>query len=208
MSAEDELLYSVRERLAGRRPTPVWQEVVAPESLRPASVLLPLYSEGGEAGILFVRRSDHLGKHAGQIAFPGGGRDPLEDDLHCALREAREEVGLEPEEVEILGSLDPRPTITGYLVSPFVGRLRRWPLPLVPDPSEVASIFTVPVERLVAPGVLRVASLEGRRDISFFDVGEDVIWGATARILRDFLELVLDRPLEASGEVPWEKVRW
>lgn len=211
MNDGDELLASARAKLARHVPGNEAEELadlVDPTRLRPASVLLPLYEAGSEAGVLFVRRSDHLGKHAGQIAFPGGGRDRWEDDLQCALREAREEVGLDPGDVEILGALDRRPTVTGYLVSPFVGLLRRWPIDLVPDPSEVASIFTVPLERLVEPGVLRVASLEGRREIDFFDVGDDVIWGATARILREFLELVLGRPLEAGHEIPWDKVRW
>lgn len=213
MRERDDLLASLREKLerirSNDRGLPdEMKGIVDPSTLRPASVLLPVYRAGSGSGIVFLRRSDHLGKHAGQIAFPGGGRDPCEDDVSCALREAREEVGLDPGEVEILGPLRRLPTVTGYVVSPFVGLLRRWPLPLVPDPSEVESIFTVPIERLVEPGVLRVATLEGSREINFFDVGDDVIWGATAHILRGFLELALGKPLEAGHEIPWDKVRW
>ena len=177
-------------------------------AMRRASVLAPFFVDGGEPGVVLVQRSDRLGKHAGQIAFPGGGRDACEDDLACALRESREEIGLPPEEVEILGRLATRPTRTGYLVSPFVGRLRRWPIPLRADPGEVASILTVPVGRLIEPGVLREATLAPGRTLNFFDVGEHVIWGATARMLREILELGLGRRLQPRGEVPWEKVRW
>lgn len=179
--------------------------------LRPASVLVPLFEHEGEPGVLLLRRSDHLGKHAGQIAFPGGGRDACEDDLACALRESHEEVGLAPDAVEILGRLDRYATITSYLVSPYVGWLRRWPLELVPNPAEVAQILTVPIARLVEPGTLRVAMLErggAARAVNFFAVDDHVIWGATARMLRQLLELALGRPLEPSGEVPWDKVRW
>jgi 8-oxo-dGTP pyrophosphatase MutT (NUDIX family) len=169
---------------------------------------VPIFEEAGEAGVVLVRRSDHLGKHAGQIAFPGGGRDPCEDELAAALRESQEEVGLPPDEVDIVGRLDRYSTITGYLVSPFVGRLRRWPLELVPDPGEVAEILAVPIRKLVEPGALSTAELGTGRTINFFEVGEQVIWGATARMLRQVLELSLGRPLEPDGQVPWDRVRW
>ena len=202
-------LRSLREAMAGRQPGEMADPRAPEEALRPASVLIPLYEEAGETGIVFVQRSDHLGKHAGQIAFPGGGLDPCDvDDLACALRESQEEVALPPEEVEVIGQLDRYATITGYRISPFVGRLRHWPLELVPDPGEVAAILTVPVVRLIEPGALRVASLGTGKAINFFDVGDHVIWGATARMLRQLLELALGRPLEPSGEVPWDKVRW
>lgn len=175
-------------------------------TLRPASVLVPVYEDRGDTRILLLRRSDHLGKHPGQIAFPGGGRDPGEDELACALREAEEEVGIVRAGVEILGRLDRYATVTGYLVSPFVAKLG-WPCELRPDPGEVASILEVPIARLIEPGTLRVA--DGSRGVvNFFDVGDEVIWDATARMLRQLLELKLGRPLVPSGPVPWEKVRW
>ncbi|WP_373047420.1 NUDIX hydrolase [Vulgatibacter sp.] len=206
----DAFLEAVRHAVEGRAVGGLADAGADPErQLRPASVLIPLYEERGEPGVVLLRRSDHLGKHPGQIAFPGGGRDGCEDELACALRESQEEVGLRPEQVEILGRLDRYATITGYLVSPFIGRLRRWPLDLVPDPSEVAAILHVPIARLIEPGALRVSTFGGTRTVNFFEWGgEHVIWGATARMLRQLLELALDRPLEPSGEVPWEKVRW
>lgn len=201
-------LHALREALAGREPGEIADPRAPATELRAASVLIPLFEEAGETGIVLLQRSDHLGKHAGQIAFPGGGLEAGEDDLACALREAREEVALPPEEVEVIGQLDRYATFTGYRISPFVGRLRRWPLELVPDPGEVAAILTVPVARLIEPGALRVATLGTGRAINFFDVGDHVIWGATARMLRQLLELALGRQLEPSGEVPWDKVRW
>lgn len=203
----------VRRVLAGREPGAHGD--VGPGTddtgLRAASVLVPLFEHAGDTGIVFVRRSEDLGAHAGQIAFPGGGRDTGEDELACALREAQEEIGLPPEQVEVIGRLDRYATITRYLVSPFVARLRQWPLPLAPDPREVAGILTVPVSRLTQPGALRTVTREtlaGPREINFFVVDEDVIWGATARMLRQMLELSLGRPLVPEGEVPWTKVRW
>lgn len=205
MSASRDL-EEIRAALEDREPGSLVDPFAPPSPVRPASVLVPVYEDRGEAHILFVRRSDHLGKHPGQIAFPGGGRDPGEDELDCALREAEEEVGILRSGVDILGRLDRYTTITGYLVSPFVAQLA-WPCELRPDPGEVAQVLHVPLARLVEPGTLRVA--DGQRGVvNFFDVGEEVIWGATARMLRQLLELKLGRPLVPSGPVPWDKVRW
>lgn len=200
-------LAAIRAALAARKVAEVDEAGIPTETLRPASVLVPVLEERGEAQLLFVRRSDHLGKHAGQIAFPGGGRDSDEDDLGCALRETQEEVGIAPSRVEILGSLDRHASITGYLVSPFVARID-WPALLRPDPNEVAEVLRIPIARFVEPGALRVADAGNSRLVNFFDVGDEVIWGLTARMLRQLLELTLGRPLVPSGEVPWDKVRW
>lgn len=200
-------LDAIRAALEGREPG-FLPEPLAPEKpLRPASVLVPLFEEEEQASVLLLRRSDHLGTHPGQIAFPGGGRDAGEDDLSCALRETHEEVGIEPSRVEILGRLDRHPTITGFLVSPFVARLR-WPTPIEIDPNEVAAVLMVPLRKLVQPGTLKVVETSRTGPINFFEVGDEVIWGATARMLRQLLELWLGRPLIPQGEVPWEKVRW
>ena len=195
--------------LAARAP----EDEHAVGTLRPAAVLAPFFEEGGEAGVLLVERSRGLQKHAGQLAFPGGGRDPCENDLEAALREAREEIGLDPGEVEVLGRLGRRPISTGYRVTPWIGRLETWPVELELEPGEVASVLTVPVGRLIEPGVLRVAWFgvpdEGRSiPVDFFVVDDHVVWGATARMLREALEIALGRELEPSGTPPWEKVRW
>ena len=202
-----ELLHRLRTLLPGR-PLGVAEIDGDRPVLRRASVLVPIYEEEGEPTLLLVQRSADLGKHPGQLAFPGGGRDPGEDDLTCALREMREEIGISPNAVEVLGRLDPRPTYTGFLVSPFVGFLPEWPLPLLPEPGEVAGVLHVPMRRLLDPALLATHELQPGRRVDFFHVDDEVIWGATARIVRELLELALGRRLEAAGSVPWEKVRW
>lgn len=176
--------------------------------IRYASVLVPLYERGDDVEAVFLRRSETLDLHPGQIAFPGGGRDPAESDLACALREAEEEVSLPPTQVRILGRLDPCPTNTGYLISPFVGEVLVPPTQLRPDPGEVHSIFTVPLSALLEPGSLREAPGPSGLTLDFFVHGDLVIWGATARMLRQLLELATGAPLVAKGEVPWEKVNF
>lgn len=183
----------------------------APEAMKPASVVVPLYVDEAGPGVIFLRRTEGLVPHSGQIAFPGGRREPGEDELACALREAREEIGLEASVLELLGPLDRYATVTDYLITPFVAQVRAWPLPLVADPVEVAAILPVPIARLLAPGTLKATVREtpvGPRVVNFFEVGEEVIWGATAAMLRQLLELAVGHPLAPHGEVPWDKVRW
>jgi 8-oxo-dGTP pyrophosphatase MutT (NUDIX family) len=183
----------------------------APAGARPASVVAPLYAGPEGPGVILLRKTEGLVPHSGQIAFPGGRRHPGEDELACALRETQEEIGLAPAHLEILGTLDRYATVTDYLIAPFVARLRSWPVPLVPDPHEVAAILSVPVARLLAPGTLRATVREtpvGPRTVNFFEIGDEVIWGATAAMLRQLLELAVGRPLVPEGDVPWDKVRW
>jgi 8-oxo-dGTP pyrophosphatase MutT (NUDIX family) len=161
-----------------------------------AAVLVPLYVEGGTLKLVFTKRGDDLRRHAGEISFPGGRREHGEDDLRTtALREAEEEIGLPPPSVEIVGALQPTPTIaTGYAVYPFVGLIdggRKW----LPQAGEVASVLELAVGDLVAGYGRRRLMRRGlpiRTDT--YVVGENVIWGATARILAD----LLDR-LDAAG---------
>jgi 8-oxo-dGTP pyrophosphatase MutT (NUDIX family) len=145
---------------------------------------------------VFTKRRTDLRRHAGEISFPGGRRDPEDADLReTALREAEEEIGLPRSEVEVLGELAPTSTfVTGYLIHPFVGLIpagRSWRL----SPTEVDSVLELPVQ------VLRDARTRTqieRRGITFetdaYIVGETLIWGATARILESLLEQ-LDRLL-------------
>lgn len=214
---ERDFLQALREALHGRPPfreLPLPPPVIEAAALlhkgptRYASVLIPLYEapEGVEA--VFLRRSETFGLHRGQIAFPGGGREPMESDLDCALREAQEEVALDPRQVRVLGRLDPCPTNTGFVVSPFVAHVATPPSALRPDPREVDSIFSVPVRALLAPGCLREAEGPSGMRLDFFVHGEEVIWGATGRMLRQLLELATGTRLVPRGEVPWHKVRY
>ena len=159
-----------------------------------AAVLVPLYEHGGETHAVFTRRRDDLRRHAGEISFPGGRQDPDEADLRrTALREAEEEIGLPGEDVELIGALQPTPTIaTNYAVYPFVGLIepgRTW----TPSAAEVDAVLELPVERLREG---RTTAQLTRRGITFqtdaYVVDEHLIWGATARIIEDLFERLRD----------------
>lgn len=110
--------------------------------------------------------------------------------------------------VEVLGVLDPCLTITGFLVTPFVARVSTPPASLRPDPGEVARILTFPFDVLARPGCLREAKTPRGMKADFFVHGDEVIWGATARILRQLLEVATGKPLVPQGPVPWDRVRF
>lgn len=157
-----------------------------------AAVLVPLYARQGVLHAVFTERHHELPRHAGEISFPGGRRDPDDADLTAtALREAHEEVGLPPASVEIIGALQPTPTVvTGYAIYPFVGIVPgnfRW----VPRDGEVAAIIDLPLPA-VAGGYGRRRLVRRRAGIhtDTYVVGEHMIWGATARIVSDLLDRV------------------
>lgn len=157
---------------------------------RPAAVLIPALARP-EVTLLLTRRTDHLPAHAGQIAFPGGKAEPFDADaLATALREAQEEIGLDPTLVEPLGTLDPYVTGTGFRITPVIALVppeARFTL----DRAEVADIFEVPLPFLMDPGNYhRHTRTIGGRERSFYAVpfGERFIWGATAGILRNMHE--------------------
>ncbi|MGZ6643029.1 MAG: NUDIX hydrolase [Solirubrobacteraceae bacterium] len=154
-----------------------------------AAVLVPLYARDGELHAVLTRRRHDLRRHAGEISFPGGRQDDDETDLRLtALREAEEEIGLPPGAVELVGALQPTPTIaTNYAVYPFVGLIEpghEW----VPSEREVAEVLELPL-RALRDGYARRRLL--RRGVPFrtdvYVVGEHLIWGATARMLADLL---------------------
>lgn len=160
------------------------------ESLRESAVLLPLRLHDGEPHLVFTVRPLTLRSHGGQIAFPGGKRE-LDDPSAeaAALRESEEELGIPRTEVQLLGGLDEVFTPTLFRVAPFVGVIPEG-LTLSPNPDEVAAVFEAPLRALAAPGVHRVEKMErmGRSwDVDYYPFGEHLIWGATGRILRNFL---------------------
>jgi 8-oxo-dGTP pyrophosphatase MutT (NUDIX family) len=177
-----------RARLAARA-----RRVVPPGPLVRAAVLVPLIDRG-EAHLAFAQRTDRVGHHRGQISFPGGRIDPGDaDDLSAALREAEEEVGLAPSAVEPLGVLDDTETFaTQYVITPWVGVVRR-PVVWQPDGEEIEKVIEVPVAALLARGCFRVERWERDgvlRDVYFYDHPSATIWGATARILKTYLDLI------------------
>ena len=155
--------------------------------LRPAAVLVALMDRPEGPSVLMTRRSDSLASHTGQIAFPGGRLDPGETAVDAALREANEEVGLDPSLVEVLGVGDPYETGTGFLVTPVVGWLKGEPT-LTPSPAEVAEIFEAPWSFLMNPVNHRQEYYdregEPRRWFWAMPYRERYIWGVTAGIVR------------------------
>jgi 8-oxo-dGTP pyrophosphatase MutT (NUDIX family) len=155
-------------------------------------VLVPLYVQDGHVHAVFTRRREDLRRHPGEISFPGGRQDEDESDLRVtALREAEEEIGLPREDVQLVGALQPTPTIaTNYAIYPFVGLIepgRAWTL----SAREVAAVLEFSLRDLRA-GYHRKRLL--RRGVPFrtdvYVVGEELIWGATARMLGDLLDRV------------------
>jgi 8-oxo-dGTP pyrophosphatase MutT (NUDIX family) len=156
----------------------------------PAAVLLPVFYRDQQAHLVLTKRRADLRRHAGEISFPGGRQDPEDPDLRStALREAEEEIGLPSESVEVLGELSPVSTfVTGYLIHPFVGLIDSQSS-FKPSPGEVAEVLQVSLDDLSRS--LTKTTLE-RRGITFqtdaYVLGEEIIWGATARIVAELLE--------------------
>ncbi|MCW3045841.1 MAG: CoA pyrophosphatase, partial [Solirubrobacterales bacterium] len=157
-----------------------------------AAVLVPLYLRDGDLHAVVTKRRGELRRHAGEISFPGGRQDDDETDLRLtALREAHEEIGLPPSAVELVGALQPTPTIaTNYAVYPFVGLIEPGHL-WTPSVAEVETVLEFSLSELRA-GYGRQRML--RRGVPFrtdvYVVGDHLIWGATARMLSDLLERV------------------
>jgi 8-oxo-dGTP pyrophosphatase MutT (NUDIX family) len=184
----DTLIARTRSRLAGRA-----RRAVPPGPLIRAAVLVPIVDHG-EAFLVFAQRTERVGHHAGQISFPGGRVDPGDaDDLQAALREAEEEIGLAPGRVEALGALDDTETFaTQFVITPWVGVVRG-PVAWQPDGHEIGKVIEVPVGALLARGCCRVETWQRdgvARDVYFYDYQDVTIWGATARILKQYLDLV------------------
>ena len=166
-------------------------------------MVVPLYEQGGETHVILTRRAAHLRAHGGEVAFPGGGREPGDADLwDTARREAHEEIGLDPSAALRIGELDRFSTISsGSTVHSYVAELPGGrPVGLRPDPTEVAKVLHVPLSGLLAPGVYRqeLWPRDGAmRPIHFFEIPGDTVWGATATILFQLLVIAT-----GSGDPP------
>ena len=193
MTAACPLFDELERLLAARVP----RLLPDPSEARPASVLVPLYLDGGEPHLLFVKRPEGDYPHAGQVAFPGGRRDEGEEALACALREAHEEVGLEPSAVRVLGRLDEYDTVvTGYRVTPIVGVIP-YPYPFRMQEREVERLLFVPLRTLLDPANCSTRQREWQGaswTIHYYQAGDDVVWGVTAGMLRPLLAEVRTLP--------------
>jgi len=180
-------ILTLREILASPPP-----RRLPPSELRPASVLVPLYVDAGELWTVLTKRTDTLPSHRNQIAFPGGGRELKEDAWAAALREAEEEIGLEPRTVLKLGELDEVESPMGFRVIPCVGAVPQ-PHKLEPNEGEIAEVFNLPLTAFANPRLVeeREVVINGmKRNLLIYHVGSRQIWGLTARILQNLLERV------------------
>jgi len=181
-------LDGIRRALAGG-PPPRRSPVEAVTS-RFSAVLVPLYEDGGDVHVVLTRRAWHMRSHTGEVSFPGGKQEPGESLWDTALREAQEEVALDPASVEQVGELHHLATVTSRAsIVPYVGVLPGRP-ELRPNPDEVDAVLHVPLPELLHPDTYRqerwgVPGLD--RPIHFFEIPGDTIWGATAAMLVDLL---------------------
>lgn len=182
----DNLIERVRSLLADRR-----HALLSPGPV-PSAVLLPLFFKEGDIHLLLTKRAGNLKHHAGEISFPGGVCNPGEKTRDTALRETCEEIGIEPSTVDILGTLDEVYSIHNYNVTPYVGYIPgnpAWRLNI----SEIDRVIEVPVAHLLNPSYFRIEEWgwQGRNyPVYFYRFQDEDIWGMTALIVMNFLDLV------------------
>jgi 8-oxo-dGTP pyrophosphatase MutT (NUDIX family) len=184
------MIEDIKARLAAYAP-----KLLPERGGKRAAVLVPLYSYRDELHVIFTKRTDRVQSHKGEISFPGGAVDPEDIDLiRTAMRECEEEIGLLGEHVEVIGQLDDIITISDFHVSVYVGSLHSHPSPYLwlPQEAEVAEILEVPLQHLRDDK--NIIEVPRQRD-GFLTLMEGwvwhdhIIWGATARMLRNFLDV-------------------
>ena len=160
-----------------------------------ASVLIPMFRMNGNWHLLFIRRTDLVKDHKGQVAFPGGAAEPGDSSPEItALRETEEEIGLKPSEVNLLGRLNDLFTPTGYLIAPIIGQIK-WPFEIKLSPQEVSRVFTIPIGWLADPAnraerYYQPQNGQRHKVIYFKDYDGELLWGITARLTLDFLRVL------------------
>ena len=171
------------------------RRVIRGDHLTLAAILLPLFEKGRDTYVLLTKRTHKVKTHKGEISFPGGAYDQGDHTLEkTALRECFEEIGLREEDVEMLGCLDDVETLTQYMIRPFVGILP-YPYSFIVNHEEIEHMIELPLQSLLGkdPFQKQVVSVEGEeRTIYTYQYGHHVIWGATAKILKQFADLVRD----------------
>lgn len=171
------------------------RRVIEQPSLARAAVLVPLFNKGENCHIVFTKRSDNVRYHKGEISFPGGVFDDRDLELQrTALREAFEEIGLKESDVHIIGVLDDIITVTQFIVTPFVGLFPYpYPYPFKLSPIEIAELIEVPLSALLDEDCFSEREIirGTRKEVVYaYQYQNHIIWGATARILKQFLDLI------------------
>jgi 8-oxo-dGTP pyrophosphatase MutT (NUDIX family) len=194
---EKDFIDKIRNLLSSRQ-----RRVIEDPPFSHAAVLVPLFQKDGDCHLLFTKRSEEVKYHKGEISFPGGVVDEQDRELiHTALREAREEIGLKESDVQIIGILDDIVTITEFIVTPIVG-LFPYPYPFKVNEVEIAELIEVPLASLLKKDSFSEREIfrGGEREIVYaYQYGKHIIWGATARILKQFLGLI---PISKKTKTP------
>jgi 8-oxo-dGTP pyrophosphatase MutT (NUDIX family) len=182
----------VRDILSQRQ-----RQILSRDDLTPSAVLVPIYEEDGEWHIVLTKRSDAVEHHKGQVSFPGGAHDASDGDLEAtALREAFEEVGIRPEDVEILGNLDEQETLSSHFaVSPYVGAIP-YPYEFRISREEVETLIEAPVSALLAPESFSTQTPDAGGKLhpwGYYRYDGHYITGVTALMLKQLLDLVFSR---------------
>jgi len=164
------------------------------QKVRPAAVLIPLIKIEDDWHLLYTRRSDFLSSHRGQVSFPGGAWEENDRNLEStALREAWEEIGVPSEKIELLGCLEPRLLITGFYVTPVIGKIS-WPIVLKVTESEVEKVFSIPFSWLINKDNRYIREREWLGNkypvVYFYPYDNEVLWGATASMTLELLEIL------------------
>jgi 8-oxo-dGTP pyrophosphatase MutT (NUDIX family) len=175
----------IREYL--KHPIVFSSSLLSPPGLKPAAVLIPLFCWKGEWNILFTRRTNSVNNHKGQVSFPGGAVEITDTDLEItACREAEEEIGLHPKDINILGKLGEQPTISSYLITPYVARIP-WPYSFRLSSDEVSRVFWIPLVWLAEPSnreekPYQLSNGKVEKVVFFHPYDGEVVWGITGRI--------------------------
>jgi 8-oxo-dGTP pyrophosphatase MutT (NUDIX family) len=185
---EKDFIEQIRKKLSSRQ-----RKVIEHPPFSHAAVLVPLFQKDGDCHLLFTKRSEEVKYHKGEISFPGGVVDEEDRELiNTALREAHEEIGLKEGDVQIIGLLDDIVTITEFIVTPIVGFFP-YPYLFKISEGEIAELIEVPLAFLLSEDCFgeREILRGGRNEVVYsYQYGKHIIWGATARILKQFLDLI------------------
>ena len=177
------------DEVASRLEARAQEHLEPPAGQRRAAVLVPLFVRDGALRIVLTRRTETVEHHRGQISFPGGGEEEGDESAFAtAVRETEEELGIPAGDIRLLGALGPLTTVSDFFVEPFVGAIP-YPHVLRPAEAEIAEVIEAPVAALLDPKILERRLIPGREEPTlFYHYGPHVIWGATARMLKELLD--------------------